>query len=559
MQSSILRSVSLSVCQAAMLLSANALWQSPALADETESVVQHAQAIVQQGQVENGIALLERRIAEAPDDLDTRLYLGRLLDFDGRPEEAVKVWQAGTTDDKPNADLLMAIGQVRNRQGKDGPGMSYRRGIFTAKGKLDKSEEAKFKREHFELAANAFEGALAAGNTDPRLVVQIAIIDLNLGKTEAAEELLRKHLKTSPNETNLNLQLAYTLDYAGKKAEAAAQFEKALELAPRDTGAHRRLANYYSNSEPERSQAHARQARFYDWLPEFCSIEFSDANFAIFEKLASNEAVGKPANTETIDRSAVIDELAAEDSPTALAFLAAICWRHEDHGALENKAFAALRKNPKVGVPLLKMLLTQAQTTCSVKEASYALAAIKDPEALDLIAPLLPQDTRFMFDMDLAGALTALGDPRAVAPLIKMANPTFRQEIPEKDDMEQERGRLLARFRAALALGTFDTQESRDALTQGLDNPQMALACHAALYRLTKAKEHLAAIEAAFTQDKDDACYLIATALEKDVDASGAELAKKWKAARKAEYESRQQQRDEERRARKATKEKEKS
>ena len=93
-------------------------------------------------------------------------------------------------------------------------------------------------------------------------------------------------------------------------------------------------------------------------------------------------------------------------------------------------------------------------------------------------------------------------------------------------------GRRAARIRAALALGSFDTTASIRALADGVANDQIAVACHAALYRITKDEKHLREVIQAFEKDNTQGLYLVASFFHAMNDGPAKQAAVAWRKAR---------------------------
>ena len=134
-------------------------------------------------------------------------------------------------------------------------------------------------------------------------------------------------------------------------------------------------------------------------------------------------------------------------------------------------------------------------------------------------------------DMDIAGSLDELGDPRAVGPLVQVVDPANAEPM----GMGPTTDRGAARARAALALGAFDTPEARRALEQGAKNPQLAPYCIAALYRLSRDPKHLAALEK-MVSERDLPSSRLGYYLNSKVGTPEAkQLAEYWRKKREAE------------------------
>ena len=73
--------------------------------------------LLNQGKIEEGERMLRQRLKDNPDDSAARRLLGRVADFDGRPDEAVKTWEEGLKQTAEDFPLLMEIGQIRATAG----------------------------------------------------------------------------------------------------------------------------------------------------------------------------------------------------------------------------------------------------------------------------------------------------------------------------------------------------------------------------------------------------------------------------------------------------------
>ncbi len=124
-----------------------------------------------------------------------------------------------------------------------------------------------------------------------------------------------------------------------------------------------------------------------------------------------------------LDDPATVQKLIADPSDNATQLLAILCWRHP-HNQLETTSFDALEARGPKTTPLLLDLLKAARSTCTVRSTAHILARRKTEGLLDHLLRILPDDIRsFAMDMDIAGSLDELGDPRAVGPLVQVVDP----------------------------------------------------------------------------------------------------------------------------------------
>jgi tetratricopeptide (TPR) repeat protein len=441
------------------------------------SPAEEAMQLARQGKVDRGIELLRQHLQKSAKDVEAREALGNLLVYDGQSDEAVKQWEQCTTGAESDFRLLMAIGDARLRQGQDGPYITRRRGMIGAAPNQDKNVEAAFKGSHLELAAAAYEKARKLRPDDEDAAGALASVYGLQKKHDAAAQVWKSLVDRQPQNAGYVLQYALATKDAGKPDLAAEFLQKAIALNPRLADAHEALADYYKQKgQVALAEQSTNRAEFYGALPPFCAIEYSDENRTMIGKL---------------DDPATVQKLVADPSDNATQFLAVLCWRHP-HNALETTSFESLEARGPKTTPLLLDLLKDARSTCTVRSSAHILARRKTDGLLDHLLRILPNDMRgFAMDMDIAGSLDELGDPRAVGPLVQVVEPANAE--PTGIGPTTDRG--SARARAALALGAFDTPEAHRALEQGTLNPQLAPYCIAALYRLSHDPKHLAALE----------------------------------------------------------------
>ena len=199
--------------------------------------------------------------------------------------------------------------------------------------------------------------------------------------------------------------------------------------------------------------------QFYQQLPPFTQIEFNELNQLILSQLRNRKR---------------LESLAADGSKTAIEFLATACWQHP-HDANEEFAFQSLEKAGADTSPLLRDLIRHARSTCTIRSAGHILARRKDPQALLLLLPKVYEDLRTVYEMNIAGALDTLGDPRAIPALTTMMAADDLTSGP----VSLLQDRLAARARATLALGAFDSPNATRTLVAATQNPRLAPYAHA--------------------------------------------------------------------------------
>jgi tetratricopeptide (TPR) repeat protein len=485
---------------------------------QDNSPVDRAVQLARKGNVEAAIDQLRVHLKKNASDGKARVVLGQILDFDGRPDEAVAVWEQGVTGAESDFDLLMLIGDIRERQGQDGPAITRRRGMVGAQPKKDEAAEKVFKESHLVQAAAAFERARKLKPDDLDAAMALASIFALQKKHDAAAQIWKSLIEREPKNAGYYLRFASAIQEAGRPDEAAAYLEKAIALNPRLAEAHQALGEYQkAKGRVAEAKQSENRAEFYRQLPSFCTLVYSDENQKALENLQEPDALRK---------------LVGDTSDRATQFLAVLCWSHP-HNELETEAFNALESRGAATTTILSELLKQARSTCTVRSTARILARRKAEGVFDHLVRILPGDIRGLgMDMDIAGSLDDLGDPRAVGPLVQVLDPGNANK--GQDQLMTDRDG--ARGRAALALGAFDTPEARRALEQGTHTPEVMVYCLAALCRVSRDQKQLSALEKAVESDRGAPTSRLGYYLKAKVGTPEAKkLAAAWEQKRKAE------------------------
>lgn len=462
-------------------------------AAQDDSVRDRALRLLRQGDVKSAIQLVHSALGNNPTDVPTRLFLGQIVNFDGKPEAAIRIWKEGLTGGGSDFALLMSIAERRRLQSEDGPTVEHRRGSVTYHPSKDEAAEKAFKRANATRALRHYRMAREWRPMAPEIVAHIGQLQHSVGQFDEAVTTWSEGAAAFPEEEEFELGWAKALEAMKRPEEAARHYEATLKLNPRRTEAHEALSELYaSGAKPDEAEQSLQRASFYGWIPQHIDLDFTPERFAMIKTLNprlrggpspdGNKAAARAA------RSEMIESLKRDKSEAASALLAALCFKHEDHGPVEDEIYAELKTRGEVGERQLIELMNRGQSSCTARSSSHALAEAGNTEILPRLLELLDQDNRPYFHMDIAGALRKLGDERAVAGLIRTLNAGVEEKKPDSKDAPADTftGRLMNRKRCAAALGGFDTPESRQTLEQGVGNPQLELVCAVALYRLTR-------------------------------------------------------------------------
>lgn len=476
-----------------------------AFAAETPSVRERALALLGQGEIKSAIQLVHSELGRNPKDVSMRQLLGRIVDFDGKPEAAIRIWKEGLTGAPSDYPLLLSIADRRRMQSEDGPNVTYKRGSVSYGPSKDETAERAFKKANAGRALSAYRTARELRPEEPSVIAHIGRLERATGDLDRALKTWTMGAREFPEETEFQLGWARVLRGLGRSDEAARHFESALKLDPRSAEAHAALAEIYADlSLPDKAGRARKRAAFYEWVPQHMGMTFSDERFEIALGLNPRLLGGKNGPELRSRRIDIINNLKTDKSEAATAFLAMLCFHHEDHGRVEDTIYAELQTRGEAGEARLLELLRHARSTCTARSASHALAAAGSDKAFPYLIDALPRDGQPYFFADVAGALRKLGDARAVPALIAVMNPAVEERKPAKGDDSANAftGRLMNRKRCAASLSVFDTEKTRKALEEGVKNPQLSVVCGVSLYVLTKDKSHLTSLEDALKEKK---------------------------------------------------------
>ena len=483
-----------------------------------ETATDSAMGMANSGDIDGAMALLTQLHREGAGTVQSHLMLGSLLDFDGRPEEAIRMWEAGCNSTPEDITLLMTIAGLRREQAKNGAQYSHRRGIakYRPKQPGEPSDET-YRKERLSLAVAALDKARSLSPQDLNVLGNLAETQMMLEQYAKALPIWEEILKQLPDHPIVLSEKATALFSMKRHGEALIAAEAAVASEPATLSAHELILKIYeAKGEKERAETAKKQVVYYRWMPPFIALPYTEERYAF---VAGHLGEGAPMQNPEVE----VDTLVASSTLEDQAFLAAICHHHEHHGPIEDRAYAALEKAG--AVELLSLLLENATSICTVRSTGKALARLKAPRALPLLVDALPEDIQMAHQMDVAKSLAILGDERAVAPLIDLLAPQFVAPEPESDPMMMALGRRMARERAAIALGHFDTKASKAALNRCLENSQVAPGCVAALYLLEQSPRRLAEVRKQFEKEAFAADYYIAEALRETGDEAAGALA----------------------------------
>lgn len=208
----------------------------PAARARAAQALQRAIALRKAGKLVESAHTLREAITFSPQDGSLHYDLGLTLIQVGRFAEAVASLQQAAALKPKYADAYYQLGIALQALGQDDPAIAaYRRAVAISPKLTDAYNRLGCLLQlaaRFEEAKAAFREGQVAGRRSTLGVVCEARLFALEENFPAASECLRRGLARFPGDLELTMLLGSILTFAGDLSGAAAQFEKAIGLAP---------------------------------------------------------------------------------------------------------------------------------------------------------------------------------------------------------------------------------------------------------------------------------------------------------------------------------------
>ena len=209
---------------------------NPASRARAAQALQRAVALRRAGKPAESVYALREAITFSPQDGPLHYDLGLTLIQLGRFAEAVASLQQSAALKPKYADAYYQLGIALQALGQDEPAIAaYRRAVAISPKLTDAHNRLgcllQRAARHEEAKAAFREGSTAGRRSALAVICEARLLALE-ENFPAARECLRQGLAQFPNDLELTTLLGSILTFAGDLPGAAAQFEKAIVLAP---------------------------------------------------------------------------------------------------------------------------------------------------------------------------------------------------------------------------------------------------------------------------------------------------------------------------------------
>jgi len=295
-----------------------------------------AEALAEQGRLEEAEALFVQGVELQPTDAETRSKLASFLVRTGRLEEAREQFESAISSAPERADLHHQLGAVLTELERYGAaiealeralslnpdnraeiysdlGVAYSRLDQTAAGidrfRLALEANPNFARahylwaqvlvqqEHFEEALEHLRAAAELKPKDPGIVMQMAGLYLKLAQPDQAELAIQKLLSISPDNDTAHMQLAALYEEQGRLVDALRHYRRALRVNNNNHAAANNAAwllaknadpSLGSGAEAVQLATYANQKTEYKIAAYLDTLAAAHADAGEFDKAASN-------------------------------------------------------------------------------------------------------------------------------------------------------------------------------------------------------------------------------------------------------------------------------
>ncbi|MCS6969136.1 MAG: hypothetical protein RMJ44_10585 [Cytophagales bacterium] len=432
--------------------------------------------LLERGHYSSANLLLQTNLELDSTDNESRVLLGTLIAQNGLWREAIQLWQQGLQNKETDYPLLMSIGECYLRQAE---ALFYRDCVPTSALPLEFAST-----EYLALADSAiaaFQQALHYYPYESAPLYSLADAYKLRGNYEQALHYAALLAYMFPMEEQHHTLLGKLLIQQKDYSAAEKALAKSLAINPRYTPALKALAEIaLAQNNLEKTGQFVKQAAFYDFIPPFIELAYTEKNYEIFSCLSS--ALAEENKKEGIRQLLLsfINDSTAEST----AWLATAIWHQLVPYELEEVIWEEFTLRGKQAQRLIMEMAHHTDNWVLLGKLCQYMVQLQIPGTFDFLVSLLPKDKFAESPLKIAFWLAILGNDLAVPYLVR--------QLQQKEEVGlYEQGTIAARRRAALALAQFPVHTSLQALQQGLADEEIKPYCAAALYRLTMKEEYL--------------------------------------------------------------------
>lgn len=387
------------------------------------------------------------------------------------PADTLNLLKEATTRIPSSPELWQLQAEVYWLDAKSGPGWYTRPGMSAGRKVSSPLSEEEFRKQSLERALAALDRVLALKPGDRETAGRRGEVLIELARWPEAADVFGQLLAGGrEKDPGMIAKRSYALFKGGRVDEASAELDAGLAAHPRSADLHMVRSHLLAETDAVAAAEEKRQAEFYWRMVPGGSLDYTPERAeSLVRMFGRKEGTSGMFSGDRLNQQigAEIDRLHQQGDEEARELLAALAWSHYAHGELEDKAFASLGKAGDIG--RLNRIYEHAQSACTLGGCLRELVRSRAPGTFERLQEQLANDGG-MFGIGVIPLMVELGDPRAMTTLISYS-----------------RDKEAPLFSAALvALGWFDSDETRRHLEYWFKDKEAQPFAAAALYRITR-------------------------------------------------------------------------
>jgi tetratricopeptide (TPR) repeat protein len=257
--------------------------------------------------------------------------------------------------------------------------------VYNAGNKLPYDED-QFKRENLTAAQRDLEYLYGKFPDSLAQAYMLARILTMNGEPAKARHIFEKLKADDQYHYGAVINIADLLTAQKEYDKAISELEPLTVQYPKGHYAYGKLSEIYkSKDDAEKAEAYYRKAIFYEHVPDFTDLTYSDTNYELLALFADDERLEK-------DKFAKLDEIAKTGN---IGLTTDVCLMilklHANHGnGLEEDAVKKLTAIGKPAIAKVHQLFLDNISTCTVSGLAEIMAAVKDESSWQVMADYLP-------------------------------------------------------------------------------------------------------------------------------------------------------------------------
>jgi Flp pilus assembly protein TadD len=450
--------------------------------------------LLNQGEIMVAQRLLLENLEYNDRDIDSRVLLGNILTYTGKPEDAVRIWLQGLNNTAADYPLHMSVADARMQQASE---VLNRKQSYTfLPVSIDSVRQASERNQYLEMAAESYRKAheLYPYEEDPLL--NLARIAELQNKLPLAYEYWTTLTRMFPAKEDFWVARGNCDMRMNQLNMAFEHFSKALAINPRLVSAYHGMAGYWAmlGKQEEASLAY-RKKKFYQWLPSFVEVSYSEENYQTATILFSEHLYSDKNIRQRHEK--ILKQLLKNNTSCSSNLLAALVYQHLLSEASEQLIIDQLATRNEQR--LLMELAKKSSHGNVIAKVARHLVNLRVPGTFEFLTEMLPTDQYQHSAINVPQLLASLGNDLAIPYLLKelQSNPVqtlldaddFSEFAPFSNDLTYHKRRVI------MALAHFNGAVVIAALQDYMEDPQLHAFCAVALYKITKETIYLDAID----------------------------------------------------------------